>query len=141
MRYGFYKWAKAMCCACYIAFKNDTVAKRALQVSYLGIELSFLSSATWPKTSENVCAEILKALTRPESFPKTYGTTRVPKSTVHNIIKKHHAKCYKPYMVHGLLEDDPDKRVEFWSRIIKNYEFDNIFVWCFQTKPHGIVIV
>lgn len=61
---------------------NDTVAKRALQVSYLGV--NFLCSHQPPdlKFLKMCVLNILKCRTKPESFPKTYGTTRVPKSKV-----------------------------------------------------------
>lgn len=83
------------------------------------------SSATNLELAENVCAENLKPLTKPKFIRQVSLSSGVPKSTVNRIKKRHHVKFYKPYMDHGLLEDDLGRRVEFCSNVIENYEFEN----------------
>lgn len=60
-----------------------------------------------------MCVDMLKSSTKPKPFRKVSLSTGDPNSIVHRIIKKHRVKFHKPNMVHGVLEDDSDRKVEF----------------------------
>lgn len=53
-------------------------------------------------------------------------------------------KFYKTRTVHGVLEDDPDIRVEYCSKAIEHYETDPdrylriVMAWLVDTKSHVI---
>ncbi|OZI14484.1 hypothetical protein CE195_08405 [Sodalis-like symbiont of Philaenus spumarius] len=51
--------------------------------------------------------------------------TGIPKSSVQRYAKKNKIKHYKTHLVHGLLEDDPDRRLEFCSKIIEKTDVDS----------------
>lgn len=135
---------KVKCCAWAIAFGNVTEAIRQFQVAYPGIEppsnptitkwknllletgsvVKKYSRRSNEEREELVCASMLRSPGKPKSLRKVELETGVPKSSVQRIIKKNKIKFFKSHLVHQLLEDDPDRRVEFCSRIIEYHESD-----------------
>ncbi|KAG8251795.1 hypothetical protein J6590_071833 [Homalodisca vitripennis] len=71
-----------------------------------------------------VCESMLRSPGKPKLPRRVELETGVLKSLVRRIIKKNKIKFYTSHLVHNLLEDDPDRRVEFCFRIIEFRELD-----------------
>lgn len=135
---------KVKCCAWAIAFGNVTEAVRQFQIVYAGVEPPSKPTITkWKNrlletgsvvikysrasdvvTEELVCASVLRSPSKPKSLRNVEHETGVPKSSVQRILRKNKIKFYKSHVVHGLLEDDPDRRMQFCSSIIEFHELD-----------------
>ena len=60
-------------------------------------------------------------------FAKFYMKKRIPKSSVHWILKRAQWKSFIPELVHALNEGDPDRRVEFCEWYLARCANDNEF--------------
>lgn len=62
----------------------------------------------------------------------------VPKTTVHNILKKNHYHPYKPTIVQGLQENDYERRVTYcdWfvQKCLQNPDFHSKVLWTDETR-------
>lgn len=129
---------KVKCCSWAIAFENDYEAIRCFRERYPGVVPPSRKSIRKWKTilletgsiqkkyhrssnienEEIVCAAFMESPNTPNSVRKVESATGIPKSSVQRYAKKNKIKHYKTHLVHGLLEDDPDRRLEFCSKII-----------------------
>ncbi len=78
-------------------------------------------TADTPENRELVATMLVETPTTSSRKGTLQFPNPISRTSFQRIIKKLKIKCYHPRLVHGLIEDDPDRRVEFCELMLNEY--------------------